>query len=392
MSFFSGLLNGMRRAIDPTRLAMTQALVEGDYGAAAAMAQRFRQLQEEHERVRRGNRRKGMPAAMVGPAAAMGEAPATTSWASGDPAVGLAGGAGFDDFAADGPDEMLFPLSASAGFEQGGRSGAPSGRRNRPAGAPPLRRATGQAAVGVSGPRPPIVQGIAADAVERVGNEAVNSGLIKPPMPQAPRRGINDFGYEPRPADVDVMARALYSEFGERGNWEDMIAGGWSIVNRIRPDGPWPRYRTQDTIAPTLVEALERRARDGTLQYSFMPPGGITGAGGSPEWQQSANPERLTDHNAEAWKMAVLAAKQVLGGLAEDPTGGSTYFHNESRGTPLTVGGFFGDAQSGVGGRPPTIAPSRYESPNGQNFFYDHLEDPLRPRSHKLRQSRYFRR
>jgi len=63
MSFFSGLLRGAGRVLDPNRLAMAQAFVEGDYGAAAAMGQRFRQLQEEHERVRRGTWRKQAPKA-----------------------------------------------------------------------------------------------------------------------------------------------------------------------------------------------------------------------------------------------------------------------------------------------------------------------------------------
>jgi hypothetical protein len=63
MSFFSGLLRGAGRVLDPNRLAMAQAFVEGDYGAAAALAQRFRQLQEEHERVRRGTWREQAPKA-----------------------------------------------------------------------------------------------------------------------------------------------------------------------------------------------------------------------------------------------------------------------------------------------------------------------------------------
>jgi hypothetical protein len=52
MSFFSGLLRGVGRLLDPNRLAMAQALVEGEPGIAADIVERFRQLQEEHERLR----------------------------------------------------------------------------------------------------------------------------------------------------------------------------------------------------------------------------------------------------------------------------------------------------------------------------------------------------
>ncbi len=57
MSVFRGLLRSVGRALDPNRLAMAQAFVEGEPGIAATIVQRFRQLQEEHERWRASQNR-----------------------------------------------------------------------------------------------------------------------------------------------------------------------------------------------------------------------------------------------------------------------------------------------------------------------------------------------
>jgi hypothetical protein len=52
MAFLSGLGNGLRRAFDPSRIAQTQAILSGDYGAAGQIAQqqaRLRAAQQEAE-------------------------------------------------------------------------------------------------------------------------------------------------------------------------------------------------------------------------------------------------------------------------------------------------------------------------------------------------------
>jgi hypothetical protein len=196
------------------------------------------------------------------------------------------------------------------------------------------------------------------------------SGKPPPPPPN-----VNGYGYVPAPNDVNLLARALYAEFSTVNNWRDMQAGAWTIVNRIRPSGRWPRYRTADTIGTSLFDVLNKRTRDGTPQYSFVPPGGIGAAGGSERWQESAHPQTLTGSAQQAWMLAVDTARRVLAGEASDPTGGATHFYNRSVGTPNTVRGFFRDAT--IGSRP-TLTYSPYRSPTGQNFFLRTIEDPQR--------------
>ena len=59
MAFFSALHHRFREAFDPNRLAMVQAFLNGDPGTAA---EQFRQLREEHERLRMQQKRKVLPA------------------------------------------------------------------------------------------------------------------------------------------------------------------------------------------------------------------------------------------------------------------------------------------------------------------------------------------
>ena len=224
-----------------------------------------------------------------------------------------------------------------------------------------------------------------AEAVgRRIGEEI--PGLVKPaaaPHDHAAEErdfraklgaeGLNRFGYIPGETDVNLLARALYSEFGQIGSWEDMRAGAWTIINRIRPAAGRPGHRARFELAANLPDVLSRRGPGGTPQYSFMPAGGVAAPGGSPGWRQSATPQRLTGNNRKAWELAVMTAQDVLGGSVPDPTGGATAFHNQSMGVPPDARGWFGRALDR------TIALSPYSSPTGQNYFYRVLEDPLQP-------------
>jgi hypothetical protein len=220
-----------------------------------------------------------------------------------------------------------------------------------------------------------------ADAIPKyVRSEARGANAIghavphlvdQPPNPAASGAGLNGYGYVPQRGDESLLARFLFAEFSRSDNWRDMPAGAWSAINRIRPTGHWPRYRTTDTTGTSLLDVLNKRGRDGTLQYSWLPPGGVGAPGGSRQWQASANPEALSGSDRQAWMWAVDTARRVLGGIDADRTGGATYFHNRSQGVPPNVRGRFHN--------PTTIAPAPYLSPNAQNFFYRHLEDPLRP-------------
>ena len=168
----------------------------------------------------------------------------------------------------------------------------------------------------------------------------------------------------PSDSDVNLLARALYSEFGRFDSWPDMQAGGWTILNRIRPSGSWPAYRFE--LGRTLREVLERRGPDGVPQYSILQDGG------SPEWRESANPDRLVGPNRKAWELALQTAEQLLGGQLPDMTAGATSFHNESMGRPPKVRGWFGEFLGD------TIEQSPYRSPNDANYFYRVIADPRR--------------
>lgn len=220
----------------------------------------------------------------------------------------------------------------------------------------------------------------------KMGSQVTNQGselgsaiprlISRSANPTANAAGLNGYGYVPQRGDENLLARFLFAEFSRSDNWRDMPAGAWSAVNRIRPNGHWPRYRTMDTIGTSLLDVLNKRGRDGTLQYSWLPPGGVGAPGGSHQWQASANPEALTGNDRQAWMWAVDTARRVLGGIDADRTGGATHFYNISVGDPNTVKGFFHNATRGPHA---TLTYSPYTSPNRQNFFLRTIEDPLRP-------------
>lgn len=181
---------------------------------------------------------------------------------------------------------------------------------------------------------------------------------------------VNGYGFAPSAGDSNLLARALFAEFSTANNWQDMVAGAWSMLNRIRPNGHWPRYRTRDTIGTSLADVLTKRVGH-TPQYSFMSPGGIGAPGGSRQWQRSAHPDTLDGGDRQAWTLAMRIAQGVLSGNIPDPTGGATHFYNR-----LVDPGYFRAATSGPH---PRLAQSPYRSPTGENFFFRTTEDRPRP-------------
>jgi hypothetical protein len=407
--------------LDPTRLAMAQAFVEGDYGAAAAMAQRFRQLQEEHDRLRMGHRRKRKFSLMAGTSAAMREEPAALPWAGGDVVAGPAGYGldpggsareqshyqplqptfvqqeraaypewidgsrpqlapfawsgepSFDRLEAERAEAIVSPLSAASGFGQisrsAPRSGQASGQSSAGIGKPV------EASIDVGGrsagvPGAPVVERtleeIAAQtskppSVAEARSNAAEAQVVRQKLRQGD--GLNGHGYVPTEREVNLMARALFSEFGRVPSWQDMRAGGWTMINRIRPNETFRSARGE--LGRTLREVLERRNPNGSMQYSFMAPGGVDAPGGSPQWRLSARPEELTGDAHKAWELAELTAREMLSGRLNDPTGGAIFFrHRSSR----------PDSFQGM-----RIVPSIYRSPTGDNFFSNHLDEPPRP-------------
>jgi hypothetical protein len=216
MAFFSGLLNGLRRAVDPARLTMTQALIQGDYGAAAAMAQRFRQLQAERDRFALQQRRvRGRP----------GRSAPDIGQMSGRSMAGAADGI---DFATD---EERAPLAIQPMIEQ---------------------------VVAHAAKSPPVL------AAERRQFEA-NMRL----------KGVNGYGYVPQQGDHEELAQALFSE--AVGSRKDMAAVAGAILNRVRPGGRQGAERHEN--APTLSEVLRlrnqfpfmpnRRSPSGSREYDL---------------------------------------------------------------------------------------------------------------------------
>jgi hypothetical protein len=191
--------------------------------------------------------------------------------------------------AAYAPDRLAHMQHRMSSIEMAPRKGEDSnGRLRSKAGSPPASLS--------SETRPAVI------------GRARSSKSVAPPI------DVNGYGYAPAAGDLNLLARALYAEFSTVSNWRDMQAGAWSMLNRIRPNGRWPHYRTIDTIGTSLLDVLNKRTRDGTPQYSFVPQGGIGAPGGSERWQESAHPQTLTGSARQAWMWAMDTAKRVLGG------------------------------------------------------------------------------
>ena len=293
---------------------MTQAFVGGDYGAAAAMAQRFRQLQQENERVRMRARRNRMPAAASGPGTVNGESPSSRPWTS---------GGGFDELA-DGAEESLFPRPVPADFEQQSsdpRKALLRGARPNSAGA-----RTGMPAPG-NGLFPVEFENIAAQALA-ADQDAAASIAREQAVRRFGNRGVNGLGYIPEPNDRELLARMIFAESaGIPGDFDGI---GWSIVNRLNRAG----------YASRLKDVLYQDD-----PFEPVPPGNAAGVE-RPLWMASANPQNLTGANRAAYVRALQAADGILSGRIADPTGGGTHFFASTSydGSPQTAPDWFGDA------------------------------------------------
>lgn len=141
----------------------------------------------------------------------------------------------------------------------------------------------------------------------------------------------------------------------ENGVFVDSIPA-WTIVNRI--DAP--------TFQATLYDVLHA-----PMQYQFLPEGG-TPPKGSKQWQDSANPNSLTDGNATSWTNALAVAEGILNGSILDPTGGATYFFASSDydGSPESAPlGFFRSAL--LDDRlSPSLYQTRYPDAPQPNYFF----------------------
>jgi hypothetical protein len=351
------LLDRLRTAMDPERLAIAQALIAGDYGAVSRMTEPLRrQRLAKREQLARSELQREAPS----PDMSHGAEP----YPAASPAFQDAGAGselGMRPITEPNPKSSLMKSGAFASAGQDD----PMTRQMATHPEPENGQRVGRGIVDLA-------RGLPAQAKPSSPPEdpAIGRRIFEEKLRRG--GGLNYYDYIPSEADVNWMARALYSEFGQNDNWEDMPAGAWSIINRIRPTGRRPGHRYE--LGDSIVDVLEGRGPNGVPQYSFMPSGGVHAPGGSQAWQESAHPERMTGLNRKAWAIALQTARDLVHGQLPDPTAAATHFHNDSMGVPPNVRGWFGDAL-----REGDITLSPYRSPTGENYFYRVTEDPARP-------------
>jgi len=174
------------------------------------------------------------------------------------------------------------------------------------------------------------------------------------PAPQtgdtASPRTIGPNGWQPSPGDEVLLARLIFAETGVLP--DDSGAVGWSTVNGIRPH-------------QTLADALQRKNGFQSLQAGGGP------AGGSAQWQASADPSQLTDGDAKSWAAAQTAAAGIINGSIPDPTGGATQFFSSTNYNPINPKTAPGDFPRML--REQRIAPSAYQGHakgSYHNYFF----------------------
>ena len=145
-------------------------------------------------------------------------------------------------------------------------------------------------------------------------SEAASNGDVGPftrtPLPP---------GYKPAPGDINLLARTLFSE---SSNIPDAyLALGWAAVNRINSKA----YGSSDTLAGVVHHPGQFQ---GIATATYL---------GNLPWQLSAKPEQLTGSNLASWKLAVIAATQILEGNTKDPTHGATTFYSNNPGHHLAA-------------------------------------------------------
>lgn len=338
---------------------MSQALLAGDYGAAAQMAQRFRQLAAEHERLRmRERRRLTRDPQQIGSGFedSSGMAPKfgrqlpssyesaheNSHWGSDYPPMDLlrgsaAGGSAIDRrFAAPPHGEKKMPVWAHTRLTDDRR---PFERDDsfRLAGQIDWERTRGQMPAGASGHvdtrgrRPSaseqgVVQPVLDDAIDE---SRAAFGRISRVQDEARRRiareGVNGLGYVPEPHDRTLLARMIFAESAAIPG--DFEAVGWSILNRVNRAG----------YGALLKDVLYQ-----PMQFEPVAQGNLQGVD-SDLWIMSANPERLKGPNRASWERALEVADGLLAGVIPDPTGGATHFFasNEYDGTDDTAPKWF---------------------------------------------------
>jgi hypothetical protein len=167
-----------------------------------------------------------------------------------------------------------------------------------------------------SEPKPPRPRGLSNDMIVSSPRTGGPRDLVPPRRSFSVTThnsggGLNGYGYSPQNGDAQLLARAIYSESGIAP--EDMLAIGWSIVNRVGF-----RNNRRLSFGATLPDVVYQRVARGRHAYSFLDDGG------SAAWLRSANPANIPD--PAVWARAVAIANAILSRRASDPSGGAHYF------------------------------------------------------------------
>jgi hypothetical protein len=204
--------------------------------------------------------------------------------------------------------------------------------------------------------KPPKVQPLPPGAVRTKRGEII----VNKPTATYNFRGLNGKGYVPKPEDANLLARIIYAE--SLSNPEDFEAIGWTTVNRVG----------ERQHGMTLDGVVNRRNAFESLEIGGGPKGG------TPLWQESANPEKLQGDKLKGWNRAKAVADNILADKIADPTRGATFFLSSStyiRGSKSTGSRFFNDRL--IEGRfvdSPYVSTSKRKK---QNHFF--LEVPVVP-------------
>lgn len=333
-----GRLDRLRVAMDPQRLAISQALLAGDYGAVSRMTEPLRR-----QRLARRTEREDAP-----PPSSPGQVPPMTEAAGMTPPVSA--------WTFDHPGNAAPSPNASVG--QGIQlAGLQSGEEEAL-----TRQMMTQPEVLPS--RGPLE--VASDYALRAaqGEQIRQSKIIK---------GVNGFGYVPQKEDYNRFARALFAE--GRNTPEDMEAIAHVILNRIRPRNS-PREGRE--LGSTLEAVLSAPG-----QFSFWP--NRSQPEGSPSWVLSADPGRMVPEDRRSWERAVKIAELALAERSEDPTEHAPFFfasQSYREGDPRTAPGEF--YREGIANG--SLIQSPYRSPYQPggypptNYFFQYRGDQAPPK------------
>jgi spore germination cell wall hydrolase CwlJ-like protein len=271
------LLDRLRTAMNPERLAIAQALLAGDHAVVSRMTEplRRRRLAARERSSKNGSSSKAPD----------------DSFDSSDGGHDELLRRGVHGESAGGPESASSPTAFQSHPLPWPDSPAFRGRRGQP------------------GPAEEVGEGI-VDLAGGLAAHGPEAGRAEGARDQAALRekGLNGWGYASRGRqDVHDLARIMYAEAFDVP--QDMPAVGWVVLNRSGRPG----YR------PTITDVIHQPG-----QFEPVREGNRRGVD-SRHWTRFDQPHLLTDDEEERRKQAFGFAEAILSGRQLDPTGGATH-------------------------------------------------------------------